>query len=87
MRVEEWLQKVAGTEQGRVRKQTAESSNTRQQGTLAKILKTVEYEMIIETLKNTKGNMAKAAKELGLTERVMNLRVRKYGIDFKNFRR
>jgi Nif-specific regulatory protein len=67
--------------------QTADSSNTRQQGTLAKILQTVEHEIIIETLKNTKGNMAKAAKELGLTERVMNLRVHKYNIDFKKFRR
>jgi transcriptional regulator with GAF, ATPase, and Fis domain len=31
--------------------------------------------------------MAEAARRLGLTERQMGLRVKRYGIDFKRFRR
>ncbi|WP_370454017.1 helix-turn-helix domain-containing protein [Prosthecochloris sp. ZM_2] len=42
--------------------------------------------MIIEALKRTKGNMSKAARELGLSERVMGLRVKKFGIDFRKYR-
>jgi Nif-specific regulatory protein len=37
--------------------------------------------MIIEELKRCKGQMAKAARALGITERMMGLRVAKYGID------
>jgi len=46
----------------------------------------VEMEMIVEELKRTRGNMAKAARALGLTERVMRLRVVKYGIDPHQFK-
>ena len=66
--------------------QTAESSGTPASGSLQQKLDTIEHEMIIEALKRTKGNMAKAASQLGLTERVMGLRVKKFGIEYKKYR-
>ncbi len=52
------------------------------QGTLAE----VEREMIVTALQKTRGNKARAARVLGITERIMGLRVRKYGIDPQVFR-
>jgi Nif-specific regulatory protein len=66
--------------------QTAEFTGTVHQGTLANNLENVERELIVEALKNARGNKAKAARTLGITERLMGLRVRKYGIDPKRFR-
>ncbi len=47
----------------------------------------MEYEMIVSELKACDGNMARAARNLGLTERQMGLRVKKLGVDYKRFRR
>ncbi|MCW8797020.1 MAG: sigma 54-interacting transcriptional regulator [Chlorobium sp.] len=66
--------------------QTAESSGTPATGSLQQRLDAMEHEMIIEALKRTKGNMAKASAQLGLTERIMGLRVRKFGIDYRKYR-
>ncbi len=66
--------------------QTAESSNTKYKNTLENILAGVEKEMIIEALKNNRGNMAKAAAELGITERIIGLRVNKYGINPRKYK-
>ena len=66
--------------------QTAEASNTPFRGTLDETLIQVEAELIVEALKNSKGNKAKAARELGITERLMGLRVKKHGIEPKQFR-
>jgi Nif-specific regulatory protein len=43
--------------------------------------------MIVAELKACDGNMAAAARKLGLTERQIGLRVQRFGIDFKRFRR
>ena len=43
-------------------------------------------ELILEALKSSRGNKAKAAKALGISERLMGLRVNKHGIDPKRFR-
>ncbi len=43
----------------------------------------LEREMIIEALSKTKGLQAKAAKALGISERSMWYRIKKYGIDVK----
>jgi Nif-specific regulatory protein len=56
-------------------------------GTLDAAVSAVEYEMIVAELKVAEGNMARAARRLGLTERQMGLRVKRYEIDFKRFRR
>jgi Nif-specific regulatory protein len=39
--------------------------------------------MIMDALKASRGNMSKAAKILGTTERIIGLRVTKYSIDVK----
>jgi Nif-specific regulatory protein len=49
-------------------------------------LDNVEREMLIESLKLHRGNMRKAAKDLGITERIMGLRVRKHRINARRFR-
>jgi Nif-specific regulatory protein len=55
-------------------------------GTLDTAVTALEYEMIVAELKSCDGNMAAAARKLGLTERQMGLRVKRLGIDFKRFR-
>lgn len=66
--------------------QTSEASNTIIKGTLEETLDRVEREMIIEALKDTKGNKARAARQLGISERLMGLRVEKHAIDPKRYR-
>ena len=66
--------------------QTALSSGTEAQGTLSAILERVEKQMITETLILKRGNMTKAADQLGITERIMGLRIKKYKIDPKRFK-
>ncbi len=48
---------------------------------LEDILAEVERKIILEELKHCRGNMAKAARILGITERIMRLRVAKYKIN------
>ena len=43
--------------------------------------------MIVEALKTHHGNMTEAAKELGLTRRILGLRMEKHSISYKTFRR
>ncbi|PWB79628.1 MAG: sigma-54-dependent Fis family transcriptional regulator [Methylocystaceae bacterium] len=50
-------------------------------------IQAVEYEMIVEALKTHNGNMTDAAKELGLTRRILGLRMEKHGINYKTYRR
>ncbi|NTW83144.1 MAG: sigma 54-interacting transcriptional regulator [Chlorobiaceae bacterium] len=66
--------------------QTAESSGTPYTGSLQQKLDAIEKEMIIEALKRTKGNMSRAAIQLGLSDRIMGLRVKKFDIDYRKFR-
>lgn len=66
--------------------QTASSSKTKTTGTLESILERVEKQMILETLQSTKGNVLKASEVLGITERILGLRIKKYDIDPKRFK-
>ncbi len=67
--------------------QTAEATGTSiPRGSLEATLERVEKELIIEALKSSRGIMARAAAALGLTERIMGLRIQKYGIDARRFR-
>jgi Nif-specific regulatory protein len=66
--------------------QTAEASGTIHVGSLQSALDKVEYEMIVDALKSFNGNMAKAAKNLGITERMIGLRLKKHHIDAKQYR-
>lgn len=67
--------------------QTAESSDTYKKGHLDYILERVEKQMIIDALMASRGNMAKAADLLGITERIMGLRLKKYDIDGRKYRK
>lgn len=60
--------------------QSAESSNTQIVKTLQEAVDDLEREIIADALKTTRGNAAKAARILGVTERIMGLRLAKYDI-------
>jgi Nif-specific regulatory protein len=66
--------------------QTPAGNPQENRSTLQAALDGVEREMIIDVLKTHCGNMAAAARQLGLTERIMGLRVKKYSIDPQTFR-
>ena len=66
--------------------QTAEASHTEARDTLQQALDNFERETLMDALKSARGNKAKAARALGMTERVMGLRVQKHGISPKRFR-
>ena len=66
--------------------QTPESSGTSPKGTLQATIDAVEKELILDALKDARGNMAEAARKLGVTERQMGLRVKKYDLSPKKYR-
>jgi Nif-specific regulatory protein len=66
--------------------QTADASGTSHHGTLEAALASLERELLVDALKTHNGNRAAAARALGLTERVMGLRVAKHDLDPKRFR-
>jgi Nif-specific regulatory protein len=49
-------------------------------------LNSIENKIIVEALKNASGNISKAAQELGITERVLSLRLKKFSINYRDFR-
>ena len=65
--------------------QTAESAGTTPVGRLEEALDNLEREIILDALKSARGNMAKAARALGISERIMGLRVKKYNINPRHF--
>ena len=67
-------------------RQTADATGTLHAGTLQATLDNVERELIIEALKANKGNMTKAAIELGITERIMGLRVKKHNVKVRQYK-
>jgi Nif-specific regulatory protein len=67
--------------------QSAASTHTEITTTLESALSRLEKEMINEALKNTEGNISAAALALGITERQMGLRIHRYGINWKSFRK
>ncbi len=66
--------------------QTAEASGTVHAGTLEATLENVEREVLLDALKSARGNKAKAARALGITERIMGLRVKRHGLEPRRFR-
>ncbi len=47
----------------------------------------LEERMIVAALRESGGNVLQAARGLGITERIMGLRMKKYGLDYRLFRR
>jgi Nif-specific regulatory protein len=66
--------------------QPAEATGATHQRSLPEALSELERELILVALKSSRGNIAKAARSLGVSERVMGLRVRKHGIQARDFR-
>jgi Nif-specific regulatory protein len=67
--------------------QTAESSNTVLNSSLPEALDKLERELLLDALKSSRGNMARAARHLGVSERIMGLRIQKHEIDPRHFKR
>ena len=66
--------------------QTGEESATAPVLSLEDAVDTLEREMIIDALKNTHGNMAKAAEALNITERKFSYKAKRYGVDYRKYR-
>jgi len=63
----------------------AESTGTANGGDLHEALNNLERELILEALKSSRGNQTKAARLLGITERVMGLRVKNMALGLNDF--
>jgi Nif-specific regulatory protein len=66
--------------------QTAEASGTVPNSSLAEAVGAYEKDLIQDALKTARGSVAKAAKLLRSTERIIAYKVRKYQIDRRRFR-
>ena len=66
--------------------QTPVLSGTVEKGGLDARLGVIEFEMIIDALKTHGGNMTEAARQLGLTRRILGLRMKKYDINYREYR-
>jgi Nif-specific regulatory protein len=67
--------------------QTAEASGTIVRVPLAEAIASYEKDLIQDALKTTRGNRRKAARQLSATERILNYKIKKYGIDCHRFRK
>ena len=54
--------------------------------TLREAVAALETRMLAEALAQARGNCARAARELGVTERVVRYKAAQYGIDVDNLR-
>jgi len=66
--------------------QTAESSNTQSKGGMLFSVERLERQLIREALVTNKGNIAKAAVQLKVTERMLTTRIKKYSIEVWRFK-
>ena len=66
--------------------QTAEASDTVPRVSLVESVEAFEKDLLLDALKTTRGNRARAAKLLGTTERIFNYKVRKYAVNAERFR-
>jgi Nif-specific regulatory protein len=66
--------------------QTAEASETVMTNSLTDAVQQFEKDLILDALKTTRGNRAKAARLLRTSERIVNYKVTKYEIDCTRFR-
>jgi Nif-specific regulatory protein len=66
--------------------QMADAAGRDLPGTFKGTMAGVEQEIIVDELKRCRGNVAGAARALGITERMIGLRIAKYGIEPKKFK-
>ncbi len=65
--------------------QTGKASNTLPAQTLEAAVGNLERDMLIDALKNTRGNITTAATLLGITVRKFGYKARRYGINYKDY--
>lgn len=67
--------------------QTAKSSNTLNAVALGftETVAKVEQELLVDALKNTRGNIHQAARDLRVTYRIFQYKLKKYDIDYRRF--
>ncbi|MBS1209715.1 MAG: hypothetical protein H6R19_2113 [Proteobacteria bacterium] len=66
--------------------QVPDTNEASELGALDSRLSAIEYEMIVDALKLHHGNISDAAGQLGLTRRILRLRMLKHKLDYKDFR-
>jgi Nif-specific regulatory protein len=66
--------------------QTVDSTGVPPKGNLRAMLAGVERDLIHDALKASGGNKARAARSLGISERIIGLRVEKYNLDIRKYR-
>lgn len=67
--------------------QTAEVTGTETRLTLDSAVAAFERDLIQDALKSTRGNVAKAARMLDSTERILGYKIKKYSLDPQRFKR
>ncbi|MFN0141020.1 MAG: sigma 54-interacting transcriptional regulator [Pyrinomonadaceae bacterium] len=67
--------------------QTAEVTGTETRLTLDSAVAAFERDLILDALKSTRGNVAKAARMLSSTERILGYKIKKYSLDPQRFKR
>ena len=67
--------------------QTADATGTPVSGSFATLMQAYEREILVEALKNARGNMAKAARMLGTTTRILSYRTQKLGLNPKQHKK
>ena len=70
----------------RPRSRPRRRSGTVVTGSLGEAVAAFESNLIQDALKTTRGNRARAARLLSTTERIINYKIRRYGIDPRRFR-
>ena len=65
--------------------QTAESTATDTNLSFCEAVAKFEQELLVDALKKARGNMLQAARDLRVSYRIVNYKVKKYGIDAKKF--
>ena len=66
--------------------QTGKESNTLPDQSLEEAIASLEREMIIDALKNTRGNITQSAKLLKTTVRKVAYKAKKYGVEYYHYR-
>lgn len=65
--------------------QTAETAGGGSPGSLKYLVESYERDLLRDSLKSSRGNMAAAARSLETTQRIMGYKVKKYGIDPRRY--
>jgi Nif-specific regulatory protein len=67
--------------------QTAEGSGTVTDLSLESAVAAFERDLIQDALKSSNGNVARTARTLDTTQRILGYKIKKYGIDTMRFRK